>query len=250
MADQVVLMSDGRIEQDGAPAELYARPAIDLRRALHRHAADERARALDAAPATACAGMRTRRRPRAPRRSPRRAAGDGRVSATDGRARDGRSGRISRAPTRWSTTRGRRRAARRARLRPRSRRSVGERVRLAWDAAPRTGSTCRRSVASTDQDEPRRTKEEHHEPTGSSCRHRAPLAGTAAIARPAIAQARPRSRSSTRSPSAARSPRSSTPSRPTSRRRTRRSRSSRSTPAPTRRRSSRRSPRTRAARRR
>ena len=27
MADQVVLMRDGRIEQDGTPAELYARPA-------------------------------------------------------------------------------------------------------------------------------------------------------------------------------------------------------------------------------
>ena len=43
MADQVVLMRDGRIEQDAAPAELYEQPATIVRGALHRHAADERA---------------------------------------------------------------------------------------------------------------------------------------------------------------------------------------------------------------
>jgi ABC-type sugar transport system ATPase subunit len=40
MADQVVLMNKGRIEQDGRPRELYA-ARRRLRRALHRHAADE-----------------------------------------------------------------------------------------------------------------------------------------------------------------------------------------------------------------
>jgi sn-glycerol 3-phosphate transport system ATP-binding protein len=41
MADQVVLMRDGRIEQDAPPAELYGRPATAIRRELRRHAADE-----------------------------------------------------------------------------------------------------------------------------------------------------------------------------------------------------------------
>ncbi len=41
MADQVVLMRAGRIEQDGPPDALYENPDDDLRRALRRHAADE-----------------------------------------------------------------------------------------------------------------------------------------------------------------------------------------------------------------
>ena len=41
MADQVVLLRKGRIEQDAPPRELYESPATDLRGALHRHAADE-----------------------------------------------------------------------------------------------------------------------------------------------------------------------------------------------------------------
>ena len=42
MADQVVLLRNGRIEQDAAPAVLYEKPATHLRGALRRHAADER----------------------------------------------------------------------------------------------------------------------------------------------------------------------------------------------------------------
>ena len=50
MADQVVLLRDGRIEQDAPPAELYARPGDRVRRALHRHAADEPPRRARPAP--------------------------------------------------------------------------------------------------------------------------------------------------------------------------------------------------------
>ena len=41
MADQIVLLRDGHIEQDAPPAEIYARPGDQFRRELHRHAADE-----------------------------------------------------------------------------------------------------------------------------------------------------------------------------------------------------------------
>ena len=52
MADQVVLMRNGRIEQDAPPAELYERPGLDLHGPLRRHAAHERAagRARDGLP--------------------------------------------------------------------------------------------------------------------------------------------------------------------------------------------------------
>ena len=59
MADRVVLLNRGRIEQNATPAELYERPANDVRRALHRHAADESAAAR--------ARRGRRRRSRAPR---------------------------------------------------------------------------------------------------------------------------------------------------------------------------------------
>jgi sn-glycerol 3-phosphate transport system ATP-binding protein len=41
MADQVVLLNKGRIEQNATPRALYARAGVHLRGALHRHAADE-----------------------------------------------------------------------------------------------------------------------------------------------------------------------------------------------------------------
>ena len=41
MADQIVLLRDGHIEQDAPPAEIYARPATSFAARLHRHAADE-----------------------------------------------------------------------------------------------------------------------------------------------------------------------------------------------------------------
>ena len=41
MADQIVLLRDGHVEQDAPPAEIYARPATSFCRKLHRHAADE-----------------------------------------------------------------------------------------------------------------------------------------------------------------------------------------------------------------
>ncbi len=42
MADRIVVMHDGRIEQIGAPLELYDHPEQPLRRAIHRLAGDER----------------------------------------------------------------------------------------------------------------------------------------------------------------------------------------------------------------
>ena len=41
LADRIVLMRDGVIEQQGAPLELFERPAVDLRRRLPRLAPDE-----------------------------------------------------------------------------------------------------------------------------------------------------------------------------------------------------------------
>ncbi len=41
MADQIVLLRDGHIEQDAPPAEIYARPATSFCCELHRDAADE-----------------------------------------------------------------------------------------------------------------------------------------------------------------------------------------------------------------
>ena len=41
MADRVILMRGGRIEQNGAPADLYERPATPVRRPFHRRRADE-----------------------------------------------------------------------------------------------------------------------------------------------------------------------------------------------------------------
>ena len=41
LADRIVLMRDGVIEQQGAPLDLFERPASPLRRRLSRLAADE-----------------------------------------------------------------------------------------------------------------------------------------------------------------------------------------------------------------
>jgi ABC-type sugar transport system ATPase subunit len=41
LADRIVVMRDGRIEQIGTPLELYDRPP-SVRRGLHRLAGDER----------------------------------------------------------------------------------------------------------------------------------------------------------------------------------------------------------------
>ena len=41
MADKIVVMHDGSVEQIGAPLELYDRPGQPVRRRLHRLAGDE-----------------------------------------------------------------------------------------------------------------------------------------------------------------------------------------------------------------
>ena len=56
MADRVVLLNRGRIEQNATPVELYEQSGQHVRRALHRHAADE----------PAAARARPRRRGRSP----------------------------------------------------------------------------------------------------------------------------------------------------------------------------------------
>ena len=73
MADKIVVMRDGRVEQTGSPLELYDHPANTVRRRLHRLAGDE-------LPARHAAPQRRRRRasssataPRSP--SPRSAGG-------------------------------------------------------------------------------------------------------------------------------------------------------------------------------
>ena len=63
LADRVVVMNHGRIEQIGTPNELYHKPATKLRRQLHRFAGDE----FHALPA----GGRRRQAARPPDRSPR-----------------------------------------------------------------------------------------------------------------------------------------------------------------------------------
>ena len=71
MADQVVLLNAGRIEQDAPPAELYAPAGHGVRRALHRHAADEHRRRPGPAGAQArrAAGARAHGRERRRRRA-------------------------------------------------------------------------------------------------------------------------------------------------------------------------------------
>ncbi len=101
MADRVVLIREGRIEQEGSPEELYAQARDDVRGALHRHAGHE----------PPGARRRTRRRRRArlagravpgPRRRvhARRAAG---ARPARGFRRRGR--RRSRAPSTMARTR-------------------------------------------------------------------------------------------------------------------------------------------------
>ena len=55
MADQIVVMRDGRVEQVGAPLELYDHPAQPVRRRLHRLARDELARGRRARPSVSLA---------------------------------------------------------------------------------------------------------------------------------------------------------------------------------------------------
>ena len=51
LADRIVVLRDGRVEQVGAPMELYEQPGQPVRRRLHRQPEDELHRAEAAAPA-------------------------------------------------------------------------------------------------------------------------------------------------------------------------------------------------------
>ena len=218
MADQVVLMRNGRIEQDAAPAALYERPATIfaarfvgtppmnvMPAALLPEAARQNAPAGHA-PDQLAIGIR----PEAARIGRGRRAGDrrgGGISRRRHADRDAPRGSIlHRAP-----------------VRPRERRRPATLSTSGGSPQPRTGSICRHNVVSIDKTA--------NTPTGESIMDRRKfLAGTAALAGSAIAaagasrRARRKSRSSIRSRSAARSPKSSTAMRPTSRRPIRRSR--------------------------
>ena len=73
MADKIVVMHDGSIEQIGAPLDLYDTPGQSVRRGLHRLAGDEPARRARVAGRRRCASRRTARDCRCrPTRSRRR----------------------------------------------------------------------------------------------------------------------------------------------------------------------------------
>ena len=215
MADQVVLMRDGRIEQDARARRALRAARHDLRGALRRHAADERdpgradagERASPpavAAPTRLAIGIR----PEAVALAARRHAGDGRGGRISRRRHADRRARSAEhiasscaLPGRVDAPAGRQRAAR-----------LGRRRR----ALVRSVVTASHRL---DNEQRQPTREKHHgsqtiSSTGTRGARRR-RARRAARSR----KARPRSRSSIRSRSAARSPRSSTAMRPTSRRR-------------------------------
>ena len=99
MADRIVVMHDGRIEQIGEPLELYDHPGQPVRRAVHRLAGDERGQ-----------GHGQAQQRRGVRRHGRRRA----VAAAPGPGRRGPGGRLWRAPRRPVAHR-RERAGRRGR---------------------------------------------------------------------------------------------------------------------------------------
>ena len=173
MADQVVLMRNGRIEQDAPPAELYERPATIF---AARFIGTPPMNVLPAALVTAARWMPHAARRRARRRPRRDACGrrpaGGRASRARRRARDRRGGRISRRrhadrdPGRGASPSSVRVAGRAAAQRRRDGRiSPGT-------PPPRTGSICRRNVASTRCKNAQTTREEHHGPQTVSRRHR------------------------------------------------------------------------------
>ena len=218
MADQVVLMRNGRIEQDAAPAVLYERPATIFA-----------ARFVGTPPMNVIPGrarfrQRLARRPGRPRaryardRHPSR----GRAPRRGRHAGDGRGGRISR----------RRHADRHPRgaTSPSSCACPAARHAAVGDnGAYRLGAGGRALVRSVVTASHRSIKQAtstgrtHHGSQTISRRHRGARRQRRSPA-PRSRKAPPKSRSSIRSRSAARSPRSSTAMRPISRRPIRRSR--------------------------
>ena len=238
MADQVVLLNAGRIEQDAPPAELYARPASVFAARfigtppMNIVAAPGRpGLQLGVRPEHVRLGReRRRRRPRGERRIPRRRhrrhlhdIGRRQLAETLAARLPGRHELAEGTPVRLGWSRGRQPFLRR-RQRPalprRRRRSP-----FPFPPEPLPGG------------DPHEKSPVHDRPRRRRAR-RSPC--------PPRRRRSPRSTSTIRSRSAARSPRRSTRWPPTSARRTRTSRSTRSIRAPTRRASSRRSPRTKS----
>ena len=225
MADQVVLLRDGRIEQDAHAGRALRAAGDGVRRALHRHAADEHRRRARPAPTLRSCGIR----PSTCASSPSRRHGARRRAERRVPRRRHRRHVLASAPAA-------RRDARRAAARPLD---AGRRRA----PAPRLGRAGRPLLRATHRPPPRRrrspfrltnrTKETTHEETALTVAFAALLAAASSRCR-AGAEGRPRSTSTTRSRSAARSRRRSTRWPPNSARRTPTSRSTRSTPAPTR----------------
>ena len=192
MADQVVLMRDGRIEQDAAAGRALRAARHHLRGALRRHAADERAAGNAAGrrlgtPAGAPAGRRARhaggRRPRRKRRGSASSGVPATVAAVEYLGAD------TLIDTRIGD-----RAVHRAAARPRRRSRAGEQVSIAWDAGAAHWFDLSSSVSyrSTEDKQPSTRGEQTQ--GGDTMQRREFLEGhsrprrAAPIAKPAIAQ--------------------------------------------------------------
>ena len=137
MADKIVVMHDGIVEQIGAPLDLYDRPRQPVRRRLHRLAGDELPAGRD----------RRRRRAVLPRRGRRLAAAGRRGRRRQGHARGARhpARSICRLSDDGLSGRGRRRRADRLGD-PDHRPHAGRRGdRREFPRAPRISSRARRS---------------------------------------------------------------------------------------------------------
>ncbi len=148
MADKIVVMHDGIVEQIGAPLELYDRPRQPVRRRLHRLAGDELPEGHDQGRRPQLREAERRHRAAAGRRAggARRPAGRLRHAARASRARRRRR---SRPKSWWSS-----RPARRPRSSPVGGEEIvarvprappfkpGEKIRLTPDAASRPSVRC------------------------------------------------------------------------------------------------------------
>ena len=215
MADQVVLMRNGRIEQDAAPAVLYETPATIFA-----------ARFVGTPPMNVM-------RPRSSRTISRSRPADARATRSrsasapeDARlGADGMRASVAAVEYLGADTLIETRLADQSfivRQPGRTTVAVGENVSIAWEPSPRTGSICRHSVVSINKTK-RYPREEHHGSQKISQRHRRARRQRDRRS-PRSRRAPPKFRSSIRSPSAARSPRSSTATRPISKKQIPRSR--------------------------
>ena len=165
MADQIVVMRDGLVEQRGQPLELYDRPGEPVRRRIHRLAGDE-------LPAGHAAAQRRRRADRAVRRDVDRRAptawrgADGQKVLCGMRPEhltmaDGSKARLPRSS--WSSPRAPKRRCSQARRRgrdggvPRA-----PRVRAGRDDPPASGARARATCSMPRTGQVARLVRQHH----------------------------------------------------------------------------------------